>query len=170
VKVILLCRSCIRRDVRKWHSSDAVIIRREGRITGLEQTHLQLTPTAAPAPEEIKSPPRWAPQLNVGAYQSSDRVRPRTGTTDRWALGNQMPSSCGQPIILSVIVRHHNGPGSGRVDEREHSFCYTGIMAGIGPFGEPSPKILWPRHAPPVRCRRELGCRPIVRAVERDGS
>jgi len=104
VKVILLCRSCIRRDVRKWHSSDAVIIRREGRITGLEQTHLQLTPTAAPAPEEIKSPPRWAPQLNVGAYQSSDRVRPRTGTTDRWALGNQMPSSCGQPIILSVIT------------------------------------------------------------------
>ena len=46
----------IGRDFRNWHSSDAVIMRREGRITGLEQTHLQWTPTAAPDPEEIKSP------------------------------------------------------------------------------------------------------------------
>ena len=38
-------------------------------------------------------------------------------------------------------VRHHNGLSSGRVDEREHFFCYTGIIADIGPFGEPAPKI-----------------------------
>ena len=49
-----------------------------------------------------------------------------------------MPFSCGQPIILSVITMD---PSSGRVDEREHFFCYAGITADIGPFGEPASKI-----------------------------
>ena len=31
-------------NVRLWHTSDAVIMRREGRITGLERTHLQWVP------------------------------------------------------------------------------------------------------------------------------
>jgi len=38
-------------------------------------------------------------------------------------------------------VRHHNGPSSGRVDEREHFFCYAGIITDIGPFGEPASKV-----------------------------
>ena len=67
-------------------------------------------------------------------------------------------------------VGHHNGPGSGRVDEREHFFCYTGIMADIGPFGEPSPEIYGLGMLRRNNADRELGCRPIVRAVEGDGS
>jgi hypothetical protein len=67
-------------------------------------------------------------------------------------------------------VRHHNGPCFGRIDEREHFFCHAGIVADIGPFGEPAPKIcglgILRRNNPD----RELGCRPIVRAVESDGS
>src|SRR6516164_6895828 len=47
-----------RSDFVRWHPSDAVIMRREGRITGLEQTHLKWAPTAALAPEEIQSPSR----------------------------------------------------------------------------------------------------------------
>src|SRR5271167_3945824 len=38
-------------------------------------------------------------------------------------------------------VCHHDGPSSGRVDEREHFFCHAGIIADIGPFGEPASKI-----------------------------
>ena len=38
-------------------------------------------------------------------------------------------------------VRHHNGPSSGRVDEREHFFCHAGIITDIGPFGEPASKV-----------------------------
>jgi hypothetical protein len=67
-------------------------------------------------------------------------------------------------------VRHHNGPSSGRVDEREHFFCYTGIIADIGPFGEPAPKICGLGMLRRNNADRELGCRPIVRAVESDGS
>ena len=49
-----------------------------------------------------------------------------------------MPSSCGQPIILSVIT---TDLGSCRVDEREHFFCYAGIIADISAFGEPASKL-----------------------------
>ena len=38
-------------------------------------------------------------------------------------------------------VRHHDGPSSGCVDECEHFFCYTGIIADIGRFGEPASKL-----------------------------
>ena len=61
-------------------------------------------------------------------------------------------------------VRHHNGLSSGRVDEREHFFCYTGIIADIGHFGEPSPKICGLGMLRRNNADRELGCRPIVRA------
>jgi len=61
-------------------------------------------------------------------------------------------------------VRHHNGPSSGRVDEREHFFWYTGIIADIGPFGEPAPKICGLGMLRRNNADRELGCRPIVRA------
>ena len=39
-------------------------------------------------------------------------------------------------------VRHHDGPSSGCVGEREHFFCYAGIIADIGPFGEPASKVV----------------------------
>ena len=61
-------------------------------------------------------------------------------------------------------VRHHNGHSSGRVDEREHFFCYAGIIADIGPFGEPAPKICGLGMLRRNNADRELGCRPIVRA------
>jgi len=61
-------------------------------------------------------------------------------------------------------VRHHNGPSPGRVDEREHFFCYAGIIADIGPFGEPAPKICGLGMLRRNNADRELGCRPIVRA------
>jgi hypothetical protein len=38
-------------------------------------------------------------------------------------------------------ARHHNGPSSGRVGEREHFFCYACIIADIGRFGEPASKV-----------------------------
>jgi hypothetical protein len=38
-------------------------------------------------------------------------------------------------------VLHHNGPSSSRVGEREHFFCYAGIITDIGPFGEPASKV-----------------------------
>jgi len=44
--------------VRKWHTSDSVIMRREGRIIGLERTRIQWARTAALDPEEIRSPSR----------------------------------------------------------------------------------------------------------------
>ena len=67
-------------------------------------------------------------------------------------------------------VRRHDGLGSGRVDEREHFFCYTGIVADIGPFGEPASKV----GCFGILCRHdadsELGGSGIVWAVEGDGS
>jgi hypothetical protein len=66
-------------------------------------------------------------------------------------------------------VRHHDGLSSGRVDEREHFFCYTRIITDIGPFGEPASKI----SSLGILCRHdadgELGGSSIVWAVERDG-
>ena len=56
------------------------------------------------------------------------------------------------------------------VDEREHFLSYAGIIADIGPFGEPAPKICSLRMLRRNNADRELGCRPIVRAVEGDGS
>ena len=56
------------------------------------------------------------------------------------------------------------------VDEREHFLSYAGIIADIGPFGEPAPKICGLRMLRRNNADRELGCRPIVRAVEGDGS
>jgi len=67
-------------------------------------------------------------------------------------------------------VCHHDGPSSGRLDEREHFLCHTGIIADIGPFGEPAPKICGLGMFRRNNTDRELGCRPIVRAVESDGS
>ena len=49
-----------------------------------------------------------------------------------------MPSSCGQPIILSVITMDL---APARVDERDHFFCYAGIISDIGRFGEPASKV-----------------------------
>ena len=66
-------------------------------------------------------------------------------------------------------VRHHNGPSSGRVDEREHFFCYTGIIADIGPFGEPAPKICGLGMLRRNNADRELGGSGNVWAVEGDG-
>src|SRR6516225_5822950 len=77
-----------------------------------------------------------------------------------------MPSSCGQPMILSVITMDL-APAA---DEREHFFCYTGIITDIGPFGEPAPKICGLGMLRRNNTDRELGCRPIVRPVESDGS
>ena len=65
-----------------------------------------------------------------------------------------MPSSCGQPIILSVIT---TDLGSCRVDEREHFFCYADIIADIGPFGEPASKV--------VASASAAGTMPTVRLV-----
>src|SRR4029077_6511411 len=66
-------------------------------------------------------------------------------------------------------VRHHDGPSSGRVDQREHFFCYAGIIADIGPFGEPASKI----GSFGILCRHdadgELGGSGIVWAIEGDG-
>jgi len=62
-------------------------------------------------------------------------------------------------------VRRHDGLGSGRVDERKHLFCYTGIIADICPLGEPAPKIYGLGKMPTVSL-----VAAIVRAVEGDGS
>jgi len=66
-------------------------------------------------------------------------------------------------------VRHHDGPGSGCVDEREHFFRDAGFVADIGPFGEPASKVrdvdILSRHD----ADRELGGSGIVWTVERDG-
>ena len=67
-------------------------------------------------------------------------------------------------------VCHHNGPSCGRIYEREHFFCYAGIVADIGAFGEPAPKICGLGMLRRNNANRELGCRPIVRAVESYGS
>jgi hypothetical protein len=67
-------------------------------------------------------------------------------------------------------VRHHGRFSSGRIDEREHFFCYAAVIADIGPFGEPALKICGLGMLRWNDADRELGCRPIVRAVESDGS
>jgi len=67
-------------------------------------------------------------------------------------------------------ISHHDGSGSGSVDEREHFFCNAGIIADIGAFGEPAPKVL---RDVGILSRPdadgELGGSGIVRAIERDG-
>jgi hypothetical protein len=65
-------------------------------------------------------------------------------------------------------VRHHDGPGTSRLEECEHFFRNSSIAADIGPFGEPTPKVcdvdILGRHD----ANRELrGC-GVVWAVERD--
>ena len=66
-------------------------------------------------------------------------------------------------------VRHHDGPSSGRVDEREHFFCYAGIIADIGSFGEPASKV----GSVGILCRHdadgELAGSGIIWAIEGDG-
>src|SRR5262249_20565334 len=55
----------------------------------------------------------------------------------------------GGPFVIDAFfvwtadnpVSHHDGSGSGPVDEREHFFCNAGIIADIGPSGKPAPKI-----------------------------
>jgi len=51
---------------------------------------------ASPAPKRTFGPARgsipsgtFSLKSSVGACQSSDRVQPRTGTTDRWVLRNR---------------------------------------------------------------------------------
>src|SRR5260370_23317370 len=77
-----------------------------------------------------------------------------------------MPSSCGQPIILAVITMDL-APAA--VDEREHFFCYAGIIADIGSFGEPASKV----GSVGILCRHdadgELGGSGIVWAIEGGG-
>jgi hypothetical protein len=119
--------------------TDAVIMKREGRITGLEQTHLQWAPTE-PLPEKSFSRRRGhCPVKDISLV---------------WALASPAIASgperarwTGGPLVINAFfvrtpdnsVRHHNGPSSGRVDKREHFFCYTGMIADIGAFGEPAP-------------------------------
>jgi hypothetical protein len=38
-------------------------------------------------------------------------------------------------------VRHHDGPGSRRVDEREHFLYHVGIVADVGLIEEPTSKV-----------------------------
>ena len=68
------------------------------------------------------------------------------------------------------FVRHHDRFSTGRRDEREHFFGNVGIVADIDSLREPAPKFrsvgMLGRHD----AGREVGCRAIVRAVERDGS
>jgi len=65
-------------------------------------------------------------------------------------------------------VRHHDGPGTSRLEECERFFCNASIRADIGPFRQPTPKIcdveILGRHD----ADRELrGC-GVIWAVERD--
>ena len=90
------------------------------------------------------------------------------------ASGPELARRAGGPFVIDAFfvrtadnpVRHHDGPSSGRVDEREHFFCYAGIIADIGPFGEPASKVGSIR----ILCRHdadgELGGSGIVWTVE----
>ena len=62
-------------------------------------------------------------------------------------------------------VRHHDGLGSGRVDERKHLFCYTGIIADICPLGEPAPKIYGLGKMPTV-CVSASGRDPTHKLIQ----
>jgi hypothetical protein len=93
------------------------------------------------------------------------------------ASGPERASRTGGPFVIDAFfmwtagnsVRHHDGPGSGGVDEREHFFRNAGIVADVGPFGEPASKVcdvdILSRDDPDG----ELGGTGIVRAIERDG-
>ena len=93
------------------------------------------------------------------------------------ASGPERARRAGGPFVIDAFfvrtadnsVCHHDGPSSGRVDEREHFICYAGIIADIGPFGEPASKI----GSFGILCRHdadgELGGYSIVWAVEGDG-
>jgi hypothetical protein len=101
---------------------------------------------------------------------------------DRIVITGTLPGACyaggrtGGPFVIDAFfvrtadnsVCHHDGPSSCRVDQREHFFCYAGITADIGPFGEPASKI----GSFGILCRHdadgELGGSGIVWAVEGD--
>ena len=51
-------------------------------------------------------------------------------------------------------VRCRDGPSPGRVDEREHFFCHTSIIADISAFGEPAPKV----GSFGILCRHDADC------------
>ena len=65
-------------------------------------------------------------------------------------------------------VGHHNGPGSGRVDEREHFFGNAGIVANIGPFVEPASKVRDVRILGRHDTDGELGGSGVIWAIKRD--
>ena len=68
-------------------------------------------------------------------------------------------------------VCHHDGPSSGRLDEREHFLCHTGIIADVGPFGEPATKRLTENELSDFSRLCQYGCGQTIteeQDVDRD--
>ena len=104
-----------------------------------------------------------AVRASVGACHSNGPARPRKDKRDRSHLGSRCPLMW----AANDPIGHHHCVGSGRLDERQNFFRYTGITAYVGPLGEPTSKSgsfgILRRH----NADSELGGHGIVRAVAR---
>ena len=65
------------------------------------------------------------------------------------AAGPKGAQRTGGPFVIDTLfvwaaynsLRHDDGHNPSRLNEREHFFRNTGIVADIGPFGEPTSKV-----------------------------
>src|SRR5215831_8717455 len=113
-----------------------------------------------------------SPARNFTTALVKELAGPAVASGPEWANGTSGSFVIDAFFVWTAdnSVCHHDGPGSGRVDECEHFFRNAGIVANIGPFGEPASKVhnvgILGRHD----ADSELGGSGIVWAIERDGS
>jgi hypothetical protein len=93
------------------------------------------------------------------------------------AAGPKGARRTGGPFVIDTFfvwaaynsIRHHDGHGPSRLNEREHFFRNAGIVADIGPFGGPTSKVCDVDILSRKDADRKLGGGGVVWAVERDG-
>jgi len=93
------------------------------------------------------------------------------------AAGPKGARRTGGPFVIDTFfvwaaynsLRHHDGHDPSRLNEREHFFRNAGIVADVGPFGEPTSKVRDLDILSRKDADRKLSGGGVVWAVERDG-
>ena len=93
------------------------------------------------------------------------------------AAGPKGARRTGGPVVIDTFfvwtaynsLRHHDGHDPSRLNKGEHFFRNAGIVADIGPFGEPTSKVRDLDILSRKDADRKLGGGGVVWAVERDG-
>src|SRR5689334_13151710 len=91
--------------------------------------------------------------------------------------GPERAMGAGGPLVIDTVlmwtandpVRHHDRLSCGLRDERKHFVRDIYIVANIPVFREPAPEVRDAGILGRNNANRELRCRDIVWAIERDG-